>query len=79
MFLYSMSMIHLVLFMEVKGEPGACLGAFTKLLTFRALASEVSALNHENGAKARASVVYLFILLILSFFIIYNFYLKSLL
>ena len=66
-------MIHLVLFMEVKGEPGARLGAFTKL------ASEVSALNHENGAKARASVVYLFIILILSFFIIYNFYLKSLL
>lgn len=79
MFLYGMSMIHLVLFMEVKGEPGARLSAFTKLFTFRALASEVSTLNHENGAKGRASVVYLFILLILSFFIIYNFYLKSLL
>lgn len=62
--LYNMSMIHLVLFMDVKGKPGACLGAFTKLLTFRALASEASALNHENGAKARALVVYLFILLI---------------
>lgn len=79
MFLYSMSVIHLVVFMEVIGEPGARLVTFTKLLTFRALASEVSALSHENGAKARASVVYLFILLILSFFIISNFHLKSLL
>lgn len=65
--------------MEVIGEPGARLGTFTKLLTFRALVSEVSALNHEHGAKARASVVYLFILLILSFFIISNFHLKRLL